>query len=133
MTRRRWHTPDMAEAAGRSVRLDAIADGHDESAKDCWRIWLEALDEDESGTLAVDEEIRAAFARGWDSVERELVAAQDGQERKLERLERVWAAAPALLEALRQIREAVCSGMGTLPAADIERAEAAIRLAEGRQ
>ena len=43
------------------------------------------------------------------------------------------AAAPALLEALRQIREAVCSGMGTLPADDIERAEAAIRQAEGRQ
>lgn len=46
---------------------------------------------------------------------------------------RLIAAAPDLLEALRQIREAVCSGMGTLPADDIERAEAAIRLAEGRQ
>lgn len=65
MTRRRWHTPDMAEAAGRAVRLDAIADGHDESAEDCWLVWLDGLDEDEAGTLATDEEIRAAFASGW--------------------------------------------------------------------
>ena len=65
MTRRRWHTPDMAEAAGRAVRLDAIADGHDENADDCWQVWLDGLDEDEAGTLASDEEIRAAFARGW--------------------------------------------------------------------
>ena len=43
------------------------------------------------------------------------------------------AAAPELLEALREIREACCSGMGNLPAADVARAQAAIEKAEGRR
>lgn len=41
------------------------------------------------------------------------------------------AAAPEMLEALKEIREACCSGMGTLPPGDVERGEAAIRKAEG--
>lgn len=45
---------------------------------------------------------------------------------------RLIAAAPDLLTALREIREACCSGEGNLPAADIERAQAAIEKAEGR-
>lgn len=45
---------------------------------------------------------------------------------------RLIAAAPELLEALKEIREACCSGMGSLPAADIKRAQAAIEKAEGR-
>lgn len=45
---------------------------------------------------------------------------------------RLIAAAPDLLEALLEIREACCSGMGSLPAADIARAQAAIAKAEGR-
>lgn len=45
---------------------------------------------------------------------------------------RVLAERNELLEALLEIREAVCSGMGSLPQADIARAQAAIEKAEGR-
>jgi serine kinase of HPr protein (carbohydrate metabolism regulator) len=44
---------------------------------------------------------------------------------------RLIAAAPEMLDALKEIREACCSGMGSLPAADIARAEKAIAKAEG--
>ena len=38
----------------------------------------------------------------------------------------------AVVDALKEIREACCSGEGGLPAADIERAETALRAAEGK-